>query len=169
LVAYYCNVTKSLCSMPYWSSLAYLLLEQIHGKSTASGAQCVLCRLCFSKSKNVLALEVGIRLFEALDGLHFSGTQGLTRIVVLLVGLVSSFGVTKLRLKVVVVLDFKVLDTLPVTPLRITLSIEEKEQKDYVRNTGATMRVKDISSRTPHKRTTKGSQARKVLTCQCSS
>jgi hypothetical protein len=117
----YCNKLFRPTRLVAFCGRGSLLLEQIHGKSTASGSHNVLCGLCFSKSKDVLAFEVGIRLFKADDSLHFSGTHALTRVVVLLVGLTLSLGVADLSLKVVVVLVFKVLDAFPITPLRITV------------------------------------------------
>ena len=94
-----------------------------HGQATSARTQNVPCRGSFSQAQNVLALEIAVGLLQALDRLDFGGSHALAGIVVLLVGLVFTLGVSNLRLQVVVVLFFEILDSFPVTPLRIRVNV----------------------------------------------
>mmetsp|Transcript_13341 Transcript_13341/g.25325 ORF Transcript_13341/g.25325 Transcript_13341/m.25325 type:complete len:345 (+) Transcript_13341:101-1135(+) len=71
-----------------------------------------------------------IRAQQVISGLDktgghgfLTGTEGHTGIVVLLVGLVVTFGVSDLLLKVVMVLGFVLTDTVPESPLSISINV----------------------------------------------
>lgn len=70
-----------------------------------------------------MALQVTEARTETSCRIDFRTSQALSRIVVLLVGLVVSLGVSDLGLQVVMVLALKVLDSLPVAPLRVGINV----------------------------------------------
>lgn len=102
------------------------IVISLNGKTSTTGPQSVGRVLHFAKTKDVLAFEVSERLFKASHSIKLGRTQTFTRIIVFLVWLILPFGVANLCLQIVVVLDFKILDSFPERPLSVTAIVLEE-------------------------------------------
>ena len=98
-------------------------LHHLHREPTTSGTKSVFGLLHLAQTQDVLAPQISERLLQAIDGGNLAGAHALAGVVVFLVGLVVALGVADLRLEVVMVLILKLLNAIPVRPLRVCVDV----------------------------------------------
>mmetsp|Transcript_86871 Transcript_86871/g.137786 ORF Transcript_86871/g.137786 Transcript_86871/m.137786 type:complete len:253 (+) Transcript_86871:76-834(+) len=99
------------------------VIGRLGWKSAAAWAHDVLGRIRRSQPQNIHTSEILEALLHAFHGGFLCGADAGAGVVVLLVGLVLAIRVANLRLQIVVVLGFKVTDTVPVGPLRVRVDV----------------------------------------------